>query len=226
MCPACRKDAPIVYRGVMGYCTACGAVRGPLVAPSVNLAGQPSKVGGSVARVFGWIVLLGGLAASGLLGAGCQAVIGGYTGLLVGVPLAVLSAILGVSLLFGGKKLTKAGTDKQRETREKAIWALAENQQGVVSAMDVSRALDIPLQEADAVLTDMAKTSPDALAVDLDEHGMVYYRFTKFAPLPRVRIDGTPNVRVGAPQAAPQATPDAFDAEFQEEEPQRVQKAR
>jgi hypothetical protein len=224
MCPACRKDAPIVYRGVMGYCTACGAVRGPLVAPSVTLAGQPSKVGGNVARIIGWIVLLGGLAASGTLGAGCQAIIGGSAGLWVGLPLVVLSLVFGLSLLFGGKKLQKAGTDKQRETREKAIWALAENQAGVVSAIDVSRALDMQLPEADALLTDMAKTSPDSLAVDLDEHGMVYYRFTKFAPLPRVRIDGgaAQNVRVGAPPVPAEVV----DAEFQEEEQQRVQKAR
>ena len=51
MCPHCRQNAPIVYRGVLAYCTACGAPRPPFSAKSIDLAGQPSKIGGAVARV-------------------------------------------------------------------------------------------------------------------------------------------------------------------------------
>ena len=52
MCPRCRQNAPIVYRGVNAFCTACGAPRSVLANTSVNLAGQPSKVGGQVTRVL------------------------------------------------------------------------------------------------------------------------------------------------------------------------------
>ena len=207
MCPACRKDAPIVYRGVMGYCTGCGAVRGPLVAPSVTMAGQPSKVGGTVAKVFGWIVFAVGLLAALAIGGFFHLVFpDGYVGLATGGPIAVLTAIIGGSLLFGGKKLTTAGDSAQKKTREKAILALAENQGGILMAIDVSRACDITIEEADAQLTEMAKASADAVAVDLDEHGRIYYRFTKFAPFPRVRVEAAParvaSSSMGAPGAA------------------------
>ena len=67
VCPYCQNDAPVVYRGMVAYCTACGAVR-PAVLPtkSINLAGQPSKVGGIVAKVFGWLVLFFGYSAYSL----------------------------------------------------------------------------------------------------------------------------------------------------------------
>src|SRR5437667_81825 len=29
MCPHCRQNAPVVYRGLMAYCTACGQPRTP-----------------------------------------------------------------------------------------------------------------------------------------------------------------------------------------------------
>jgi len=87
------------------------------------------------------------------------------------------------------------------------VWALAENQGGILMAIDVSRALDIPLAEADALLTEMAKRSADSVAVDLDEYGRVYYRFTKFAPLPKVRVETGLGVGQNAPPAQGYAQP-------------------
>ncbi len=223
-CPACRKDAPIVYRGIMGYCTGCGAVRGPLVAPSVNMAGQPSKVGGTVAKFFGWAVLGVGLLMAVVLGGFFHLIFpDGYVGLAIGGPIAALAAIMGGSLLFGGKKLTTSGDEKQRQTREKGIWALAENQGGIIMAIDVSRALDIPLAEADAQLTELAKSSADMVAVDLDEYGRIYYRFTKFAPLPKVRVETGLGVGQAAKDAATQA---AFDDAYAAEPPEEVEARR
>jgi hypothetical protein len=209
----------------MGYCTGCGAVRGPLVAPSVTLAGQPSKVGGTVAKVFGWIVLGVGLATALILGGFFHWIFpDGYVGLAVGGPIATLTAIIGGSLLFGGKKLTTSGDAEQMKTREKAIWALAENQGGIIMAIDVSRALDVPLAEADAQLTELAKGSADAVAVDLDEHGRIFYRFTKFAPLPRVRVETGLGVGQGAQQAVQaEIADDAYAAEPIDAPSQRAQ---
>ena len=227
-CPACRKDAPIVYRGIMGYCTGCGAVRGPLVAPSVNMAGQPSKVGGTVAKFFGWAVLGVGLLLALVLGGFFHLVFpDGYVGLAVGGPITALTAIISGLLLFGGRKLTTSGDDQQKRTREKGIWALAENQGGIIMAIDVSRALDIPLAEADAQLTELAKQSTDMVAVDLDEYGRVFYRFTKFAPLPKVRVETGLGIGQAAKDAATQAAfDDAYAAEPEAEARRAQQKMR
>lgn len=215
-----------MYRGIMGYCTGCGAVRGPLVAPSVNMAGQPSKVGGTVAKFFGWAVLGVGLLIALVLGGLLHLIFPeGYVGLAVGGPIAALTSIIGGMLLFGGKKLTTSGDEEQKRTREKGIWALAENQGGIIMAIDVSRALDIPLAEADAQLTELAKSSADMVAVDLDEYGRVYYRFTKFAPLPKVRVETGLGVGQNAPPLAEpaQAIDDAYAPEPIEEPARRAQ---
>src|SRR3954468_24360457 len=82
VCPRCRQNAPIVYRGVNAFCTACGAPRSPLTSGSVNLAGQPSKVGGQITRVFGWIVLVVGT----LLAAGSLAMCGAIVGMSAAAP--------------------------------------------------------------------------------------------------------------------------------------------
>ena len=61
MCPHCGQAAPLVYRGVLAYCSACGQLRGPLTGGSVNHAGSLSKAGGTVAKVFGWLARVGGM---------------------------------------------------------------------------------------------------------------------------------------------------------------------
>ena len=74
ICPRCHQDAPTILRGLQTYCTACGAPRSITDAPdAVNVAGQPSQVGGTVARVMGWLALVGGLFVALLLGALFQA---------------------------------------------------------------------------------------------------------------------------------------------------------
>ncbi len=202
LCPHCYKDAPIVYRGVSAHCTACGGLRTPLANESVNLAGQGSKVGGTVASVFGWIVLVGGVVLGGSVTAFFQWLMeGGYIGWLLGTPIMVLSAIFAATLLFSGKKLAKSGQAVQRSAQEKAILGIAENKGGVISAIDVSRSLDLTLQQADALLTRMAKETPDQVTVDLDDHGGVFYRFpqVQFEKLPREGANGRSRVAVAPP---------------------------
>src|SRR4029079_11264456 len=109
VCPRCRQNAPLIYRGVNAYCTACGASRIPFANTSVTLAGQPSKVGGTVARVFGWIVLaVGWLLALSI--AGLIAALGGESmAYVVGGPIALIASIAAYALLRGGKELKKSG---------------------------------------------------------------------------------------------------------------------
>lgn len=176
-CPSCRRSAPIVYRGVLAYCTACGAPRMPLVAKSTNLAGKPSIIGGALTRVFGWIVLSGGtafgLAMLGLLQAIFPA---GFAGWAVGLPIIAISVTIGVLLLRGGKSLESTGVAEQRDTHTAAIFSLAEHNQNTVTAAQVAGALGMSTQSADELLTSLAKSNPDHVVLEVDDQGNVYYR--------------------------------------------------
>ncbi len=176
-CPSCRRSAPIVYRGVLAYCTACGAPRMPLVAKSTTLAGKPSIIGGALTRVFGWIVLAGG-AAFGLAMLGIlQAIFpAGFAGWAVGLPIIFLSTLLGVLLLRSGKSLESTGVAEQRDTQVSAIFSLAEHNQNTVTAGLVGRALGMSAESADGLLTSLAKSNPDHVVLEVDDQGNVFYR--------------------------------------------------
>jgi hypothetical protein len=180
VCPHCRQNAPIVYRGVNAFCTACGAPRSVLANTSVNLAGQPSKVGGQVTRVFGWIVLvLGTLLAAGSFAA-CSALVGAAAAApyVIAVPLVLVSWVLSYFLLKGGKSLEKSGEDRQKATRTQAVFALANTRGGMVTPADLAHSIGISPKEADDVLTVMAKESPDHVSIEVDDNGTIYYRFS------------------------------------------------
>ncbi len=178
---------------MVAHCTACNAVR-PAVMPtkSLNLAGQPSKVGGILAKIAGWLVLFFGLTVAMVLGALFQAIWpDGIVGWALGVPMAVVSLAMGISLLVGGKSLSKSGHDTEAAVREKAIQGLASTHGGILTKDDVARALSVSVQEGDAYLTGLAKTRPDEMAVDVDDSGNVLFRFRAIAARPRngVRVD-------------------------------------
>src|SRR5215831_9232001 len=87
-CPRCGQEAPVVMRGLKAFCTVCGAPRTPLGSMPVNVAGQPSKVGGTIAFAFGWLVLVIGLHIAFLVGSVLQAIFaGGIVGWIFGVPI-------------------------------------------------------------------------------------------------------------------------------------------
>ena len=164
----------------MAYCTACGAPRLPLTTKATNLAGKTSILGGTLARVLGWIVLGSGLVVGlGLLGL-LQAIFpGGFAGWLVGLPIILFSAIIGIALLRGGRSLETTGVAEQRETRTQAIFSLAENRGGIVSAADVAGALGMNAAQADALLTELAKSHPDHVVLEIDDQGGVFYRVSE-----------------------------------------------
>ena len=177
ICPSCRRSAPIVYRGVLAYCTACGQSRIPLVAKSTNLAGKASIIGGGLTKVAGWIVLAGGtafgLAMLGILQAIFPA---GFAGWAVGGPIIAIAVAVGALLLRGGKSLESSGVAEQRDTHTSAIFQLAEHNQNTVTAAQVAGAIGVSAQSADELLTALAKAQPDHVVLEVDDQGNVFYR--------------------------------------------------
>ncbi|MEO8877625.1 MAG: hypothetical protein ABI461_18675 [Polyangiaceae bacterium] len=194
MCPYCRKNAPIVYRGMVAYCTACGKPRAPLTDRSVNMAGQPSKVGGTVANVFGWLVIGGGLVTALLIGALFQAILpAGIFGWVLGLVIGIGSLGVGGSLVYGGKSLKKSGASVEKDTRERAIFALAQNRGGILTATDVAAALGISPIAADDLLTKYAKEDSDRVRLEVDDAGAITFVFPQHGWLgPRVAAPGAP----------------------------------
>jgi hypothetical protein len=179
-----------VYRGVVPQCTACGALRPPLANPSINLAGKPSRFGGILASVVGWLVLLvGGSIALGiaLLFAAFGATM---AGIAIALPVAIVSLVIGVVLVRRGGSLSRSGIEAERATREQALLAVVAHR-GSVTAAEAAHALGVSVAEADAALTDMAKRDPDRVSVDVDDQGEVRYRIARIPGESRVRVEGT-----------------------------------
>jgi hypothetical protein len=187
MCPRCAQNAPLIYRGAAATCAACGAPRVPLTGKSLQLVGQPSRVGGVVARVFGWIVLSVGMLVAIGVGVGTQLLFpNGFAGAILGVPIAVLSLVLGVTLIRSGGLLHRSGASAERDARVQAIQALAAHKGGGVTAQDVSSSLEIPKREAEALLDALAREDFENVTVDVNADGAVVYRFDART---RVRVD-------------------------------------
>jgi hypothetical protein len=200
-CPICGREAPIVYRGVLPYCTACGGLRAPLSSPSVNLAGKPSRVGGTFTSVLGWLALCGGGAFAVSVTLLAFALGAGTVGLAIALPVLVIALVVGIALIKSGRALRGAGVEAERATREQAVLALAAHRGGI-TAFDAARSLNIGSVEADALLTALAKREPDRVSVDVDDQGAVWYRVAAGPgePLPRARVaPEAGNVRVGDP---------------------------
>ncbi|MBX3224730.1 MAG: hypothetical protein KF795_29710 [Labilithrix sp.] len=211
----------------------------PLANASVNLAGQPSKVGGTVARVFGWLVLAGGFSLAALFAGLILAFGGEWAAAVVGGPIAFITSVVAYALLRGGRQLKKSGDDTEAATKNQAIFALANTRNGVLKAWDVAAMLQVTPKEGDDILTRLAKEHPDHVTVDVDDDGNVLYRFPAihWGGLPRMAPNApmAPNahVRVQAPPAATRVAGgadaavrvdarDPLDDELAEAEPTRA----
>ncbi len=232
MCPHCRTAAPLVYRGISAYCSACGAKRTVLSGSSLTHAGQPAQVGGAMVQVVGWLALLFGLSFSAIV----SLVVWVFAPLLTAaITFGVLGLItLGVFLALrkGGQKLAESGDESRDMRREQALFALAATHGGTLQATQAATALDCPVNEADALLTRLAKTRED-VGLEVGDHGEVFYTFARvvtFSPSggvqsatfthpvqPRVRIDerfqdlGSARPRVSDSERQK----NAIDAEFE-----------
>lgn len=178
VCPKCGQRAPIVLRGLEARCTACGAARAPFITPSVTHAGQPSRVGGLLALVSGWVFLVLGMAVSGFFWLLFQAI---WPHSLVAwafaAPILLLSLFFGGGLVFGGKRLHKSGEDAQRRARVEAIRALVAHRGGMVTAAEAALALNVSEQESDALLTELAKDPDQNVSLEVDDDGRIRYLF-------------------------------------------------
>jgi hypothetical protein len=173
----------------------------PLANVSVNMAGQTSKVGGTVARVFGWIVLVAGLLfALGL--AGIMSIVDAPSGWIFGVngTIAAITALTAWAILRGGRALKKSGETEELAMKNQAIFALANTRNGILRAWDVAQALQVSPKEADDILTKLAKEHSDHVTIDVDDEGTILYRFKAVDWAMR-------QARAVAPTMAPNAVP-------------------
>jgi hypothetical protein len=181
-CPQCHQNAPIVLRGVDAFCTVCNAARTPFAANILNVAGKPARIGGYAARVFGWGALIVGLFLALTLGLVVQAVAALFVattwiGWAVGVPIALLSVIVALFGIIGGKKLGQSGEGSLRKAQHETIHGLARHQRGIVRPAEAARALGIDEAAADTLLATLAKDPRENVAIDLDPEGKVFYLF-------------------------------------------------
>ncbi len=197
----------------MPYCTACGALRAPLATPSINLAGKPAKMGGTVASVAGGLVLLTGLSAALGLGLLLWLVFSGAVALSVSLPFALVAGVVGILLLRGGSSLRRSGADAEQASHDQALLSMAAHQ-GPLTAVGAARQLNVTVAAADAMLTALAKREPERIAVDVDDQGVVWYRIARaFADdMPGTGAGGRVRIDDPARDLEASATEEAEDA--------------
>ncbi|MDC3955683.1 hypothetical protein KEG38_17590 [Polyangium jinanense] len=203
-------------RGARAYCTACGAPRSLLEDTPVNVAGQPSKIGGGVASVAGWVILITGLLLAGTLG-GLIGLLNVTVAWIVGGFLGGMSVLFGLLFILGGRLLWKTGKERERGAHEQAVLAVARRNAGSVTPAELARAVNITEAEADARLTEMAKRPDGRVTLEVDDDGTLRY-YVKDMMGARI---GAPRVRVGTGARVPphSAEQEALaEAEMGEEE--------
>ena len=164
------------------YCTVCNAPRTPFAASILNVAGKPARIGGIAARFFGWGALIVGLFLALTLGLIIQAVASLFVattwiGYAVGIPIALLSVIVALFGIIGGRKLGRAGEGSLRKAQLETIHGLARHQRGVVKPREAARALGVSETQADTLLATLAREPNENVSIDLDEDGNVFYMF-------------------------------------------------
>ena len=64
-----------------------------------------------------------------------------------------------------------------RAVQEQTLTALAGSRGGTVTAADAARALDVSEEQADLLLSELAKRPDDRVSLEVDENGGLYYVF-------------------------------------------------
>jgi hypothetical protein len=207
LCPHCYEDVPPIVRGVRAYCSVCGKEQPLTAVPgAVNVAGGPARVGATVAAVLGWLVLFGGLLVALMLG-GLVSLLSSQAGLFVGGAVGGVSLLVWLALILGGKKLRGVGDDRTRTAQERVLHALAAQRGGVLTARQAARALSIPEEAADALLTTMAKQPDSRVTLEVDDGGGLSYLFRDVL---------VQRARVAVPAPGPMRV---IDAELIDDEP-------
>ena len=214
-CPHCHQNAPIVYKGVFAFCSACDKPRAPFSGKALNFAGQPSKLGGRVGRAVGLLVLIFGLLLALVLTLFFQLLFPtANIGYALGLPVALISVVLSALLIFVGGRLRQSGSDAERQTRVEALYALAVHRGGTLTAADAARALQLDAARVEALLSELSKTQPEYVSLEFDDEGEPFYLFShqgtrphpfgakyRVSPEGRVRVTDVLGVN-GPPEAA------------------------
>jgi len=213
LCPHCHQNAPVLYKGVFAFCSACDKPRAPFSGKALAFAGQPSKVGGRLGRVLGTLVLIFGALLAATLVLFFQLLWPAKSiGYALGAPIALASVVLGTVLVVVSNRLGRAGADAERQARVEAIYALAVNRNGMLTTGDTARTLQLDPKAVDALLNELAKAEPEYVSLEIDEQGQPFYLFSRAGTRPhpfgaKYRVGAEGRVRVadvlgvdGAPQ--------------------------
>lgn len=195
-CERCGQPAPTLVRGGAVVCSGCGATRGPLSAVPLNLVGSAHRVGGVVTGVLAWAVLLGGVAVGGLVGVVVALVAAAlsasaWIGLATGVGLGGLAGLAALLLMSASRKLRDRGAQAKDAATEQAILAMAASRKGVLTTSEVAQNLQLPLRDADRLLSSMGERGRAQLEVNGD--GLLQYSFRGLSPRERtgVRVEAS-----------------------------------
>jgi len=202
LCPHCHQNAPVLYKGVFAFCSACDRPRAPFSGKALAFAGAPSKLGGRVGRILGALVLIFGSCLAAALALFFQLLWPAQNvGYALGAPIALVSIVLGVVLLIASGRLGRAGAEAERQARLEAVYALAVNRNGMLTTADTARSLHLDPASVDALLTGLAKGQPDYVSLEFDERGQPFYLFSHAGTRPhpfgaKYRVGAEGRVRV------------------------------
>jgi len=202
LCPHCHQNAPILYKGVFAFCSACDRPRAPFSAKALAFAGQPSKVGGRVGRVVGALVLILGLLLAAALMLFFQLLWPAQNiGYALGSPVALISVVIGTLFLIASGRLGRAGAEAERQARVEAVYALAVNRNGMLTVADTARSLQLNPADVEALLSELSKTESDYVSLEFDEQGQPFYLFSRAGTRPhpfgaKYRVSTEGRVRV------------------------------
>jgi len=179
-CERCGQSAPTVIRGGTVVCSACGATRGPLSAVPLNLVGSAHRVGGVLTGVLAWAVLLGGIAFGGIVGVVVALVaaalsVSAWVGFGTGVVIGGVAALAALLLLSASRRLQARGVEARDSASEQAILAMAAARKGVLTTAEVAHNLQLPLRDADRLLSSMGERGRAQLEVNAE--GLLQYTF-------------------------------------------------
>lgn len=195
-CEKCGQPAPTLVRGGTVVCSGCGATRGPLSGVPLNLVGSAHRVGGVLTGVLAWAVLLGGITVGGLVGVVVALVaaalsVSAWVGLATGVALGGMAALAALLLSNASKSLQTKGVAAKDAASEQAILAMAASRKGVLTTVEVAQNLQLPLRDADRLLSSMGERGRAQLEVNRD--GLLQYTFRGASTADRTGVRVSPS---------------------------------
>lgn len=167
-----------MLRGLEARCVACGARRPLFASKNLTWAGEPSRVGGLIASLSGWAVLIIGLSIAIFAGLLLQTLWpAGFVGWAVAIPILIMSLFAGLALVLTGRRLKRKGANARKTVLFDALRTLAAHNGGAVSAERASRALDLTEAECDELLTELAKDPGENVSLEVDDDGQIQFLF-------------------------------------------------